>query len=1230
MCKEFNIETFDSKKNICIEASAGTGKTYTVQQIVAKLLVEGRSLENILIVTYTEKAAGELKDRIRSILKEKELYEQLALVDNAPIFTIHSFCKQALKEFSIESHQTDDLDLIDEGEVSDFIKKWIRDELENNPGAKRYYSSGNNIKVKAYVEGIKKYYLDYSGNEVPEIIQLDKMVDEETAQKILVLTPEEISVLLSSVKSNKFDFMKLNEILNAYEKIEGKEEEKSIFDERTMFIDNVKSLVEELKNLQKDQNKQNRKKCIDDVWTDEKIDELKNTTNSLYFLELKKENFFGEDYLNKNEQEKGINVIKLKKYFTELKDKISTVKKWKNPLKDSLERYLFQTQIPEIYKAWIQYKKDNKFQSFDDMIRNVREEVCKENSQLKEALKKKYTYAIIDEFQDTNQKQWDIFKRIFMEDEDHSICVVGDPKQSIYAFQGADVTVYKKAQKEILDQKGEKFQLKKNYRSTNKIINFCNDFFEESHFFNKNESEIEFAKSECPEKDQKSDATFNGEEVQPVWVPPVGDKEEIGLHFAQFVVTQIIECCQKDSLGKTNLQVYNKKEKKRTNVTFSDFAVLCRSKSEMEELKYAFEQSGIPYNHYKEANLFGGKECLDWIALFKAIAAPDFSSSNRKVLNECLFSSFFEIPIDKLKSTDFDKQNNPERIKIIKWKKIAQERNWAYLQERIYADSEVEKRLSKLDKLTNLSKLRQIGDYSVNYLYKNNCSIDNLVNHLSLLQKNIDGADDEGGELIEKGTDFDAVKIMTIHASKGLEFPVVIVAAGFNESPPSNGVYAYHHKNGEHHLCNDNKTYKDNRHCDEAEQECRRLFYVAYTRASSLIISPWKANEEYEFLNEAFANSGSNTFLRKIPYNPKEYTPEENKKKLHKILGDSASKDNCTDSEGSEEKQIKVLKEFAQVTKSLNTYKHSYSNLSHGQSNHLIESDEDFEHERNRSVGNAKDNSEYDKNHIDIACDFDKEKITKISDNYPKGSLLGEAVHQVFEEVEFNRVGSLAETAVIHDKKLCALIHQKFKSQGFFIDENDSEQWLAQTCHIVWNTLNSVFPEIKGSKKTEGSFSLKDLADNQHFAELEFNMNPEISHNQDFMKNYFNGFIDLVFVHETSKGEKVYSILDWKTDSMLPESYANQEETKTHTDKNYSIQRVLYSYCLIKWLKQFNKDKDESWIFENLFGGIYYVYVRGCKNKSGNGLYAQTWESWKQLEDAFNSIVEKKLPGGQN
>ena len=124
----FNINKFDKNRNYVIEASAGTGKTYSIVEIVKKI-TDGNinEIKKVLIVTYTEKAAGELKDRIAAGLRKKfpDEIDKLDLNDIS-IYTIHSFCKNTIKEFGITSNLPLDLDLISDLDLDDFTEKYFR------------------------------------------------------------------------------------------------------------------------------------------------------------------------------------------------------------------------------------------------------------------------------------------------------------------------------------------------------------------------------------------------------------------------------------------------------------------------------------------------------------------------------------------------------------------------------------------------------------------------------------------------------------------------------------------------------------------------------------------------------------------------------------------------------------------------------------------------------------------------------------------------------------------------------------------------------------------------------------------------------------------------------------------------------------------------------------------------------------------------------------------------
>ena len=136
--EEFKIENFKTNKNLFIEASAGTGKTYTIRKISAKLVRAKIPLSKILFLTYTEKAAGEMKDRVRAEMQEcydnatdrdeKILFANaLQTVDNTVIGTIHSFCQKTLHDFAYEANVAFNLENANDNLKNDLIDKMIRD-----------------------------------------------------------------------------------------------------------------------------------------------------------------------------------------------------------------------------------------------------------------------------------------------------------------------------------------------------------------------------------------------------------------------------------------------------------------------------------------------------------------------------------------------------------------------------------------------------------------------------------------------------------------------------------------------------------------------------------------------------------------------------------------------------------------------------------------------------------------------------------------------------------------------------------------------------------------------------------------------------------------------------------------------------------------------------------------------------------------------------------------------
>ena len=337
----------------------------------------------------------------------------------------------------------------------------------------------------------------------------------------------------------------------------------------------------------------------------------------------------------------------------------------------------------------------------------------------------------------------------------------------------------------------------------------------------------------------------------------------------------------------------------------------------------------------------------------------------------------------------------------------------------------------------------------------------------------------------------------------------------------------------------------------------------------------------------------------------------ENKKLKEKEIKSQA--------EISEDDQLAATKELSSKVPSLAIHKHSYSSLSHKKA---------VTEEMTENGGRA-DKEGTDLQPLSLA-DYDasenpvsynalpdaqgiKPLTAKTPYNFPKGARLGIALHEVFEKADF--------ATEEDDENLHRLIRSCFEKQTLSIASDDPDGWLSYTSTLLWNTLNAKLPEISGAAQTGNYFSLSQLADSDKISEAEFNMNADISEAaSELLKNYCNGFIDLVFKRSVN-GREVYSILDWKSDTFEADQYSDGALLKAHTDDRYSIQRVLYSYSLIKWLNSFNPEKSEAEIFENHFGGIYYAYVRGCQANTCSGIYARTWKTWQELESAFKKIM---------
>ncbi len=1268
----FDYKTFDpTKQNAIIEASAGTGKTFSVQEIVKKLVFNDKynkaqdaykeeiandNLKKVLIVTFTEKATGELKDRIRKELEAELENRKEANLDSTSlsvnfdinsfnIFTIHSFCQNSIKEFCVDANLPIGLSVITNERyyLNNFIDKYIR---EGNIYLEIDDFISRDIKIN--IDSLKDRFIDVIGNyNIDDNIISLKYLENKSFKEYYNTNPlfknhcdnlknssnafskayynylttvTDFSDLIKEINYNDsftFDNPILDATYSYLKSVKGKPQKNTGFKGKT-FTEML-----DFDRLNGNILNDNYNKLI------------ASTDFRAILFKLALESKSGNnkiDYIQKHNVLDPL--LSLNQVDSDAIEYISNISASTLKKDDSPDKYLVVKYIKDLYNKWQDEKLKNKQQSFNDMIQSVRERIST-NPNFKKALQEKYDFAIIDEFQDTNQLQFDIFKSIFMEDNNHRIIVVGDPKQSIYQFQGADLNVYEEAKTEMQGNtlvKGELYELKTNWRSTQNIIKSCNDFFKDDYFSRNIKGAtycIPFTPSDYSGCGRE--VSYLGKPIDAFWVGGRENTETKEFEsvdpdiYSEQIVKQIIDFCSYiPGTKQTKLQIRTKNEKDEKgniipqpfrNVTFSDFTILYKVRSEAEHIERVLNRCGVPFIKFKDKRLFSSKECAHFIALLEAVDAIDFTGNNRGLFKKALFTDFFNLSLSQIRDEKYNRDDNDEMNLLLSWREIAKERKWENLVDHIFEDSNITKRLCTTDKIQSLTIYRQLADYIISFLYDNNTIID-LINNLK--SSSVGSTEDSEEGTVEVGVDLNSVKLMTIHASKGLQFPIVCSIAGHKDKYTKSMSYIYHDKSKR-------KLSFESKESDTDDQlEFKRLIYVAYTRAEYLMLIPFYSsanNNKFGTIltkdTEKYINHTKDyvkLYCDEIKY--KEYNSLKTQvNEILKVNNSSAKTNNKTKVE-----QEKVLSELRSTSFNKRSHKYSYSDLAHGddKTDNPLDSGE-------TPLKNDEDNdeisiSDFDRDALPVKGIYKEIEPNEIPANFPKGKEIGSALHKIFENADFTDYKSRG----VNDSKLEAIIKKAFKEFKLKEPESNSDT-MKYVIEMVYSVLNSNLKVINGSKEIACEpFKLSSISKMNKKEEVDFNFN--IFKNRQLYE-YFNGSIDLLFRRKYDGGE-YYSILDWKSDSLNETDLKNYYEfdyLKAHTTKHYAIQRVLYSYSLIKWLNKKYKETDLEITFNKHFGGVYYVYIRGCSENTGNGIYSQTWKKFKDLEDAYKEIVSSLI-----
>ena len=823
--KEQEEAIYTSGKNIIVSAGAGSGKTAVLSERVLHKIEEGTHVNELLILTFTRAAADEMKDRIRKKISGKEeLKKELTLLNSSYITTFDSFALSVVKKYHYLLNITDNINITDESIVKIQNKK-ILDEI--------FERSYKNIRFQ---ELIKKY-----------CIKTDKVLKENILSIALKIDGFiDPFGFIDNVYNNFFNENNVDNLLKTYESI----------------INDLKKTIElEIENMSLYFDSDYIEKVNDAVYNilNADIDELH--LYSTVKLPTVPRGSSEEAKASKDSIKKACDkLLSYGNYGTinDIKNDIYSTKDTVLTILDIIKEFLLEIE---------KYKKENDIYTFND-ISKLSIKILKENENIREELKSSFKEIMIDEYQDTNDVQETFIGMI----SNNNVYMVGDIKQSIYRFRGSNPEIFKeKYSNYSKDIGGYKIDLIKNFRSRSEVLDNINKIFCLIMDYNLGSAEYSVSHQMVYGNTAYDTEKVNGFNYNFRVLEYLNKQKESGFSDIEVEIFTIA----KDIKNKldNNFQVFDKEDGKLRNATYNDFVIILDRSKYFDDFKKIFEYFDIPLTILKDGKLNSTtdilliKNLVDFIIKIKEDVYDidfkyDFISIARSFLYEYSDEYIFDIVTNnKIKETTIYNDLSTLSDKLN-----------SYTSSLLFNDI--------LDVTNFYNKLNKVGDYEeVNVRLK---TINSLSSSLSSLGLSIMDFRDYLTDIIENDEDIkyatytkegNSVKILTIHKSKGLEYPICYFADldhEFNTSELKDK-FIVDKKYGlivpsnleeiDNSLLKEMYKYDFNR---EEVSEKIRLFYVALTRAREqmIIVLPDRETRTLEKNNDGVIEE-----IRRLSFN---------------------------------------------------------------------------------------------------------------------------------------------------------------------------------------------------------------------------------------------------------------------------------------------------------------------------------------------------------------------------
>ncbi len=819
----------DLDSHLAITAGAGAGKTWVLTERYAAMLA-GRPLvdpprgfepppkrkpcrpREIVAITFTREAATEMKTRIRRRLLDwqREEPEQSRLIEqhmeeleDAVVSTIHGFCGELIRTFPLQAGVDPQFQVIEPDESRDLLEESIRAILDR--GVNEEDEAVLRLLQQIPYEQLVGEWLDF----YPAL--------REYSEDFIGISQRSISRLQGGLE-------KLPDLIERFRS----------YLSRLLAVD-----AEELPDKPKLALQLLQKKWLErweKVWENWISSDLYYTEEVFEIFHYLQDNVWGTSKI-------------IREYMEPLREALNEIQK--NMSSHELEQVLMDTGnvLTRIHHDYEARKFSAGCLDFTDLQSKAVSLI--DHAKVQESLQHRIKYLMVDEFQDTNPVQFHLLKKMMNVLPDLRVFIVGDSKQSIYRFRGADVELFIRSQRMIREKQGKVINLEENYRSQASVISTVNHVFHrvmhppDVEGLPLYSSVYDFAmKSTQPDHHHSAKV-----EMLHVGTKSVQDEARaIALRIQQ--MTELEE----------RIPFQDKEGVRLRHVRYGDIAVLFSSTNHVPVFEQAFQSAGIPYYVVGSRNFFRRQEIWDIFELMQTLNREDDVLSLIAVLR----SPFFQLSDETLywlghgkKLLEFwngdgdevlkDIIEEKERQKLIharqklsKWRGLSREETPYVLLNRILEETGYEQILfmmpSGTQRVGNVRKFVQLVAEKEKQGY---VTLRKLVPYLRRL---IDrGADEEEAQV--ESADSNVVKIMTIHKSKGLEFPVVFLPNLQKTFHMKYSRFSFDPELGMS-ISLDHEDYKKmgiaaaikERERDKDREEEKRKLYVGMTRARDLLV----------------------------------------------------------------------------------------------------------------------------------------------------------------------------------------------------------------------------------------------------------------------------------------------------------------------------------------------------------------------------------------------------------